>query len=148
MTKIHKAYLKQYKMAIVSIFSFIVGCMVTINLAPIEKTCRLDNRDRGYDIMNNSKLKSPEVIVLILSAPKNAERRNVIRNTWLKLVDNIKETDEQNIKFKMKHHFVVGSLGLTVDEVLHLTAEQSQYSDMLILPMQDSYKNLTYKVNI
>lgn len=92
--------------------------------------------------MNNSKLKSPDLIVLILSASKNLDKRNAIRETWLKLRKN----ENENVKFKMKHYFVVGSLGLTIDEMLHLTSEQSQYNDILIVPMYDNYINLTEKV--
>ncbi|XP_968057.1 beta-1,3-galactosyltransferase 6 [Tribolium castaneum] len=136
--------LKYYKTAILVVFSFLFGCMLTINLTPIDKTCRIEDSDREYNIMQNSKLKNPDLIILILSAPKNLDRRNVIRQTWLQLVDT--NAEDENIKFKMKHYFVIGSLGLSVDDILHLTSEQSQFSDILILPMYDSYENLTMKV--
>ncbi|RZC39688.1 Galactosyl T domain containing protein [Asbolus verrucosus] len=125
-------------------FSFLFGCMLTINLTPIDKTCKIQDSDREYNIMRNSKLKNPDLIVLILSAPKNLDRRNVIRQTWLQLYDT--GPQNEHVKFKMKHYFVIGSFGLTVDEILHLSTEQSQFSDILILPMYDSYENLTIKV--
>lgn len=76
--KIQKRYCK---IILASIFSFIFGCMVSVNLAPINKTCRIDKEDKEYNIMNNSKLKNPDFIILILSAPKNLDKRNTIRET-------------------------------------------------------------------
>lgn len=147
MSRLTKSLLKKYKTLIASIFSFIIGCTITINLAPIDRTCKLENVDREYNIMNNARLKSPDLIVLILSAPKNLDRRNAIRETWLKLGDEIPSGSTEELgKFKMKHYFVIGSLGLSVDDVLHLSTEQSLYNDILILPIHDGYANLTHKV--
>ncbi|KAJ8942847.1 hypothetical protein NQ314_009909, partial [Rhamnusium bicolor] len=92
-------------------------CMVTINLTPIEKTCRIEDTDREYNIMKNSKLKNPELIILILSAPKNLDKRDTVRETWI-----------------------------NSDQLLHLSSEQSKNNDILILPMLDTYKSLTEKV--
>lgn len=136
--------LKYYRTPILMIFSFLFGCMLTINLTPIDKTCKIEDTDREYNIMRNSKLKNPDLIILILSSPKNLDRRNVIRQTWLQLVDT--NPENENVKFKMKHYFVIGSLGLTIDNILHLSTEQSQFSDILILPIHDSYQNLSLKV--
>lgn len=134
---------KYYRTAFVALFFFFLGCLLTINLTPIDKTCILDNTDREYNIMQNSKLKNPELIILILSAPKNLDRRTIIRDTWLTLD---KSSVSSSVQYRFKHYFVIGSMGLTNDQVLHLSAEQSQYSDILILPMYDSYTNLTEKV--
>lgn len=133
---------KHYRSIFLALFSFFLGCMLTLNLTPIDKTCIIDNKDREYNIMQNSKLKNPELVILILSAPKNLERRTVIRETWLALGKNAASTSS----YRFKHYFVMGSLGLTGDEVLHLSAEQSEFGDILILPVYDSYKNLTEKV--
>lgn len=133
---------KHYRSIFLALFSFFLGCMLTLNLTPIDKTCIIDNKDREYNIMQNSKLKNPELVILILSAPKNLERRTVIRETWLTLGKNTLSTSS----YRFKHYFVMGSLGLTGDEVLHLSAEQSEFGDILILPVYDSYKNLTEKV--
>lgn len=140
MQKLTMSSLKLYKTFLVGIFSFIIGCMITINLAPIERTCKLDKIDREYNIMSNAKLKSPDLLVLILSAPKNLNKRNTVRNTWLKLY---RDDDE---KEKMKYYFVIGSLGLSFDEVMHLSSEQSEHHDILLLPINDTYNNLSYKV--
>lgn len=118
--------------------------MITINLAPLNKTCKIENQDKEYNIMKNSKLKGPDLIILILSAPNNLDKRDVVRNTWLKLVDNIKRTG-RNIAI-VRHYFVVGSLGLSNKELANLKTEQIKYNDVLNLPMYDGYNNLTEKV--
>ncbi|KAJ8920912.1 hypothetical protein NQ315_015705 [Exocentrus adspersus] len=133
---------KYLRTVIYVVFSFLLGCMVTINLTPIEKTCTIDNVDVGYNIMQNSKLKNPELVILILSATNNLGKRDTIRETWLKLH---RETYD-NSKFKIAHYFVIGSLGLTADQLLHLSSEQSTYNDILILPVHDTYKTLTEKI--
>ncbi|XP_050297160.1 beta-1,3-galactosyltransferase 6 [Anthonomus grandis grandis] len=132
--------IKNLRTLLIALFSFLLGCMVTINLTPVEKTCIIDKSDREYRILQNSRLQNPEVIVLILSAPKHIEKRKVIRETWLNL-GQITSTP-----YRFKHYFVVGSLGLDSDQLLHLSNEQSEFWDILILPMQDNYMNLTKKV--
>lgn len=138
MRKFFNTKIKCGKLLAVSILSFLLGAILVTNLFPINKTCQLDASDREYNIMQNSKLKNPELIILIMSAPKNLERRNAIRETWLKLRNRTNKI--------FKHYFVIGSFELTADQLLHLSSEQSVYSDMLILPMVDSYANLTLKV--
>lgn len=140
------SFLKTYKLPLSIIFSFIFGCMFAFNLVPLDKTCQIDNSERDYNFIKNSKFKNPELIILIPSAPKNLDRRNVIRNTWLNLIKKGQEHKTENNIFKMKHFFAIGSVGLTTDEVLHLSAEQSEFGDILILPIQDSYNNLTLKI--
>lgn len=117
--------------------------MITINLTPIEKTCVIENTDREYNIMQNSKLNNPELIILILSAPNNLGKRETIRETWLELYNN---HETYNQEFKVKHYFVIGSLSLNADQLLHLSSEQSKYNDILILPVLDTYKTLTEKI--
>ncbi|KAL1513377.1 hypothetical protein ABEB36_002796 [Hypothenemus hampei] len=133
---------RQCRSLFFALFSFILGSMITLNLTPINKTCIVDNTDKEYNIMQNSKLKNPELIIIIMSAPKNLDRRSVIRSTWLSLGKKTGLTSS----FKFKHYFVLGSIGLSNDEVLHLSAEQSEFSDILILPIHDGYENLTGKV--
>lgn len=137
--------LRQHRTTLLAIFSFLLGWMMATNLASIDRTCRIEDSDREYNIMKNSKLKSPELIVLILSAPKNVDLRNTVRKTWLKL-HNYDNKIEQRVKFKMKHYFVVGTLGLHTDEMSRISAEQSTHNDILLLPIYDSYTNLTNKV--
>lgn len=94
--------------------------------------------------MNDSKLKSPELIILILSAPENYVRRKIIRETWLKLGNRRHLIDGDYVDFK--HYFVIGGMNLSTDKVKFINGEQLKYDDILILPMRDSYKNLTQKI--
>ncbi|GLV37907.1 beta-13-Galactosyltransferase II [Carabus blaptoides fortunei] len=66
-----------------------------------------------------SKLDNPAMIILIISSPNNFDRRSTIRDTWLSLHVNKKDD------VRMKHYFVVGSIGLSTDTMLHLSSEQS-----------------------
>lgn len=136
--------LQKSKLLLFSVFSFLLGCMLTVSLIPIDRTCNLQSRDREFNIMNDSKLKSPELIVLILSAPENFAKRNTIRETWLKLGNRLHLIDGDYMNFK--HFFVIGGLGLSVDKSKAVNNEQLKYSDVLILPLYDSYKNLTQKL--
>ncbi|KAK9888470.1 hypothetical protein WA026_000719 [Henosepilachna vigintioctopunctata] len=138
--------LKLYKVPLCMIFSFLLGCMFAFSIVPIDKTCRIENADIEYNIMKNSKLKNPELIILILSAPKNVERRNVARETWLPLKDRGQENIQDSKKFKVKHFFVIGNLGLNSNEHFNLNVEQIKYNDILLLPIQDTYQHLTLKV--
>ncbi|CAG9768988.1 unnamed protein product [Ceutorhynchus assimilis] len=133
---------KYYRPILLSLFSFVLGCMLTINLTPIDKTCIIDNTDHEYNVMQNSKLRNPELIILIFSAPKNLEKRQVLRETWLDMGREISAT----ASYRYKHYFIIGSLGLSENEVLHLSDEQSEFGDILVLPVYDSYNNLTEKV--
>ncbi|VEN52888.1 unnamed protein product [Callosobruchus maculatus] len=126
------------------IFSFILGCTFMVSIAPINKTCKLDDTDREHNIMKNSKFRGPDLIIIILSAPKNVKNRQLIRDTWRKLYGNKQNNLEQT--FKVKHYFVIGNLGLRADVKRQLTDEQNAYKDLLILPMEDHYRNLTLKV--
>nr|CAI5839849.1 unnamed protein product [Callosobruchus analis] len=126
------------------LFSFILGCTFMINIAPINKTCKLDDTDTEHNIMKNSKFQGPDLIIIILSAPRNVNKRQVIRDTWRKLYGNKPNNLEQT--FTVKHYFIVGNFGLDSDEKQQMTNEQNVYKDLLILPIKDSYKNLTDKV--
>lgn len=119
--------------------------MFTISITPIDKTCKLQNTDREHNIMNDSKLKNPELILLIMSAPKNLDKRNTVRETWLRLYKPTSDLFD-NDQFKIKHYFVVGSIGLNKQQLSHLNNEQNRHGDLLIIPVFDTYKNLANKI--
>ena len=76
------------------------------------------------------------LVLLILSAPKNVEIRNVIRQTWL-----LDETSDS------LHYFAVGAEGLSEDLNTTIQSEQRRFSDLLLLPnIKDSYSTLTKKL--
>lgn len=77
------------------------------------------------------------LIVLILSAKHLKERRDAIRQSWLKL---------QGAR-RVKYFFVLGSLELEPHEVEALHEENNVHQDLLTLPnVKDTYSGLTSKV--
>ena len=86
----------------------------------------LAKRSRGHD---------EPLIILILSAVGNRNRRDACRETWLTLTTST------------KHWFVVGTDGVNGGQKSLLDLENQQYNDMLILPSHnDSYSSLTQKL--
>ncbi|KAJ6630501.1 hypothetical protein lerEdw1_014678 [Lerista edwardsae] len=78
--------------------------------------------------------------VLVVSGPKYTERRSIIRSTWLAAASRAPGGDVWS-------RFVVGTGGLTAEELHTLELEQSRHRDLLLLPeLRDSYENLTAKI--
>ncbi|CAG7834589.1 unnamed protein product [Allacma fusca] len=75
--------------------------------------------------------------VLILSAPNNFDLRDTIRSSWLRLSPSRKD---------IRHVFAVGSEGLEPDLLRRLRQENTVDNDLLLLPIHDSFLNLTLKV--
>lgn len=68
---------------IILVLGFSIGCLFTLNFVNIDySSCR----ENSADLL--TKKDDFFLIVLILSAPKNIERRNAIRKTWLNLKPN------------------------------------------------------------
>ncbi|KAL7026528.1 hypothetical protein ACKWTF_005062 [Chironomus riparius] len=146
--------------------------------------CDLKNVD---EVDNNNYL----LLNLVLSAPRNFERRDAMRETWLglrpwqingtsyqddmiiipkvqtngflehesieqqeKVLKNFqkwfpssKNTNSKEPNLKIKTLFVVGIKGLDKNVAKKIRAESKVYNDLLLLEnLQDSYKNLTYKL--
>ena len=79
------------------------------------------------------------LVVLVLSSVEGNERRNSIRATWMKGVDQLTPS--------VKVLFSVGTLDLSPLTTRALQQEQSEYGDMLLLPrLKESYYNLTRKL--
>lgn len=75
-------------------FAFILGCTITLSLVNIDKGCRSQPEYETTD----ATLSSNEIflVILVLSAPKNVARRNVIRQTWLNLKPKIEESKKNS----------------------------------------------------
>lgn len=118
--------------------------MFTICITPIDRNCKLQNTDREHNIMKDSKFKNPDLIILIISAPKNIDQRNTIRKTWLKLYKPKSELFEN--EFRVIHYFVIGNIGLNRQQLAVLNDEQSKNEDLLLIPVHDTYRNLANKI--
>ncbi|XP_061841637.1 beta-1,3-galactosyltransferase 6 [Nerophis lumbriciformis] len=83
-----------------------------------------------------SKTLSAFLAVLVTTGPKYTERRSIIRSTWLARRDS-----------DVLAMFVVGTQGLSTEDLQNLKTEQGRHKDLLLLPdLRDSYENLTTKV--
>ena len=77
------------------------------------------------------------LVVMILSSPSLLDRRNGIRETWLR------DAAALNVIAK----FLIGTAGLSPEELGALTAERERYNDMVLLPdLKESFTNLSLKV--
>ena len=77
------------------------------------------------------------LLILVLSSPGNTQLRDTIRQTWLSV-------SKKNHNYQA--YFVVGDRGLNTKQVYDLAQEKSRHSDVLVLPMHDSYSDLTKKL--
>ena len=84
------------------------------------------------------KHKETFLLILVLSSPKNEERRNVIRQTWANA--------HKSLRSQFLIYFVVGNFELADDTLDAISNEKAQHKDILALPMVDSYQSLTTKV--
>lgn len=76
------------------------------------------------------------LVVLVMTGPKNYDRRRVMRDTWLSGVSN-----------NVRHFFVLGSKNQPQDVQIQLNKEQAAYQDLLVLDdFEDSYHKLTEKL--
>ena len=83
------------------------------------------------------------LFIAILSAPNNFEKRQVIRETWLRHVTDLHYT--RGLLDVIGYGFVVGQ---TTDQLVQskIEKESKNHSDILQVEMNDSYRNLTRKV--
>ena len=80
---------------------------------------------------------SVSLLILVLSSPGNNALRDTIRQTWLSV-------SKKNHNFQA--YFVVGDRGLNTKQVYDLATEKSRHSDLMVLPMHDTYADLTRKL--
>ncbi|XP_017290073.1 beta-1,3-galactosyltransferase 6 isoform X1 [Kryptolebias marmoratus] len=103
-------------------------------LAPHTKDLHL--RPDQHNPVPLSKDLSAFLVVLITTGPKYTERRSIIRSTWLAKRDS-----------DVLAMFVVGTQGLSSEDLQNLNTEQGRHKDLLLLPdLRDSYENLTLKL--
>jgi galactosylxylosylprotein 3-beta-galactosyltransferase len=124
-----------------ALLSFIVGCTFTLSFLSLDNCAEKASLRIWYN--NNTLLEraTPNhkiLIILIMSSPASAHRRNVIRGTWLSLCKNSSD---------LQYYFVVGSSGFNAEMHSVIEEEQSFHHDLIILQnVYDDYESLTHKV--
>jgi len=78
-----------------------------------------------------------KLVILIISSPQNSPNRKIIRETW---------GSDAAKRVPVKVLFVIGEEGIPSDLKFQLFKEQSAHSDLLFLPLEDTYENLTKKL--
>ena len=95
--------------------------------------------DTTEEVIHGKRSTKYTLAVMVLSAPSGRDRRQVIRETWMRGHGS----HEAGAVIK----FVVGTLGLHKSEAISLDSEQAEYSDLVLLhTLKDDYNNLTRKV--
>ena len=84
------------------------------------------------------KHKETFLLVMVLTAPKNQERRDIIRKTWANI--------HKNLRDQFLLYFVLGNSELSDETLDSINDEKAKHKDILALPMIDSYQTLTSKV--
>lgn len=83
-----------------------------------------------------SKKANTFLLTLIMTGPFFIDKRNAIRETWLK-----------NNPVDTKHYFVIGTKNIPRHSLADLNREQQKYKDLLLMrEFEDSYDNLSIKL--
>ena len=92
------------------------------------------------------------VLIVVLSAPMNFDRRFIIRNTWAEIGDIDRDITKILINGSytterlVKTMFLVGQTDDKTQSVIE--SEAQQYNDMVIGSFTDTYGNLTLKAKL
>ncbi|XP_014257061.1 beta-1,3-galactosyltransferase 6-like [Cimex lectularius] len=109
---------------ITHLLSFILGCGFTVTFFTFNFSPSIEIEKERFDI-----------VLAVLSAPGNAERRDAIRDSWSSLIGP-----------HTQYLFAIGGQGVTREQRFQIIQEQKLHGDLLILPVKDHYRNLTRKV--
>ena len=123
------------------IFGIVCGISVTLLLTVIMGLVPVAEFDSSNLSVSSDLLRTSmsKLLVIIISAAKNADRRNAIRQTWL--------SEESTQALDVQYYFVVGTEGILETERNVLNFEMQNNNDLLLLnDVKDSYDQLTHKL--
>lgn len=148
---------KKYRgMLLASVFFFYLGCGITLSSVNME--CAEEEDPSSTD--NEAVPDYIQYAVLIMSSPPNKARRDAIRSTWCKLIDNV-YIDEAILFYKWNHtfpkppgqidiakcYFCMSRLDLNDTLLTLLYDENEAHNDLLFVDyFVDNYKNLAIKL--
>lgn len=112
---------------ITHILCFVLGCSFTLLLM----SYHLKDLN-GNDVFEKEEF---NLITMILSSPENVDQRASIRETWASDFDD-----------RSQYVFVIGRLNIDSATHASISSEQMAHGDILLLPVHDSYSNLTRKL--
>lgn len=76
--------------------AFVIGCFITLSVVNV-KNCKSDAQQQQYlTTQPNVVTSSIFLVIIILSAPKNLDQRNAIRQTWLNLKPKIDDSPDKD----------------------------------------------------
>jgi len=105
------------------------------NVDILESTSKTRRESETSSLQQTSK-KSTFLFILILTSPKGTERRDAIRNTWLK-----------NVKSNFIAKFIIGGKTLNKADQELVESENHIYQDIVVIPdLKDGYYELSNKV--
>jgi len=127
-------------LAVLAVYYFYKFYNYTLNYSDVfDELCNSSGNKKSLLDNPGAVSASYAVVVIVLSRPGATERRNAIRNTWMK--------PYRSKLSKILVSFSVGTSGLSADVLRHLSKEQGQYGDLILLGnVVESYENLTNKV--
>lgn len=91
-----------------------------------------DLNTSNYQVADGTPLISPIVLILVHSAPKNWQKRNVIRETW----------GQQDSRARI--YFLLGAVNTSALQA-RLEEENYMFQDLIQGNFVDHYRNMTYK---
>ncbi|PIC40285.1 hypothetical protein B9Z55_011682 [Caenorhabditis nigoni] len=83
---------------------------------------------------------NPEILMIVSSNPDNFARRNVIRKSWMN-----SEKNKIVAEKRMKILFLVGINPENEMENMVVLKEAQVFGDMIVIDLEDNYRNLPYK---
>ncbi|XP_023326596.1 beta-1,3-galactosyltransferase 6-like isoform X2 [Eurytemora carolleeae] len=118
---------------VVPVFTFFCGILFSslFNQNQISESSSVS--EIKHESLRGEEEGNVDLLILIVSAPFNTEKRAAVRETWL---------SHRN----MRGFFVVGIQGLSRTELKDLEAEKVEYEDLIFLDMKEEYSSLADKV--
>lgn len=122
--------------------AFVVGCLITLSVVNV-KNCKNDVDSMHLTTDRNALASSIFLVIIILSAPKNLDERNAIRQTWLNLQPKVDEPSDDDITLNDLDFDQKGFL--QQDSIYHQSSELENFKKIM---SKSKYKPLKRDLNV